>query len=213
LAERVLVLPTREFHAAGYFHGFSGQPPSYLQRLLNPQHLEYRPRAEMEGDPGFKQLIPYVIFQYRSPEGGTQLFQYTRGQGQGEARLRSKLSIGVGGHISACDHRDDVHETYQEGMRRELQEEVDIQTACAEQVVGLINDDETDVGQVHLGVVHLFDVATPHVVPREPDILESGFRDVVWLFDQRELMESWSRICLEALFSPSGQRLHSQVVP
>lgn len=199
--ERVLVLPTPEFHAAGYFHGFARQPSSYLQTLLNPRHLQYRPRAEMELDPSFKQLIPYVIFQYRDPGGVTRLFQYTRGKGQGEARLRSKLSIGIGGHISACDHRDDVHETYLEGMRRELQEEVSIETDYQEQLVGLINDDETEVGKVHLGVVHLFDVAAPRVVPRETEILEAGFVEVSRLFERRESMESWSRICLEALFA------------
>ncbi len=199
--ERVLVLPTREFHNVGYFHGFATRPPSYLQELLNPQHLQYRPRAEMESDPSFKQLIPYVIFQYRNEAGVTQLFQYTRGKGQGEARLRSKLSIGVGGHISACDHRDDVQETYLEGMRRELQEEVYIETEFQERVAGLINDDETDVGKVHLGVVHVCDVTAPRVAPREDDILDAGFVDVADLLKKRESMESWSRICLEALFS------------
>ena len=50
---------------------------------------------------------------------------------------------------------------YREGMRRELDEEVVIDTPYTERIVGLINDDETPVGQVHLGVVHLCDVEQP----------------------------------------------------
>ena len=154
----------------------------------------------METDPSFKQLIPYVICRYQLEDGPLQLFNYTRGKGQGEARLRSKVSIGIGGHISDCDHREDTNETYLEGMRRELEEEVVIDTSYREHVAGLINDDQTDVGRVHLGVVHIFDVESPDVRPRETEILEAGFRDATALFEIRNSMESWSSICMEALF-------------
>jgi predicted NUDIX family phosphoesterase len=204
--ERVLVVPTDVFHNLGHFHGFREGVDHYLDELLNPAHMQYRARAEMETDPSFKQLIPYVIFCYQPESQPLQLFHYTRGKGQGEARLRSKLSIGIGGHISACDHRDDSQATYLEGMRRELEEEVVLETAYRERVAGLINDDETDVGKVHLGVVHLFDVDSPNVKPRESEITEAGFRSVDELLDLRDSMESWSRICIEALF-PCGSSL------
>ena len=85
-------------------------------------------------------------------------------------------------------------------MRRELEEEVMIRTPYSQQCVGLINDDQTEVGKVHLGVVHLFDVARPAVEPRESEILDTGFRLVDELLDDLEQFESWSQICLEALF-------------
>ncbi len=95
----------------------------------------------------------------------------------GEGRLHRKRSVGIGGHISAIDAGDHaIGNPYQEGMRRELEEEVAIDTPYTAQCVGLINDDETEVGSVHLGVVHLFDVAKPAVHPREPEIIECGFR-------------------------------------
>ncbi len=122
------------------------------------------------------------------------------GTGQGESRLHRKVSIGVGGHISACDHREHAAESYAEGMRRELDEEVAIQTAYSERILGMINDDETDVGQVHLGVVHLFTVQEPLVTSRKEDILEDGFRPLTWLEQRRDQMESWSRICFDAIF-------------
>jgi predicted NUDIX family phosphoesterase len=157
----------------------------------------------MERDPSFKQLIPYVIFRYRDPHGAVSLFQYTRGRGQGEARLHQKRSIGVGGHICAEDHagRTSRH-PYEEGLRRELDEEVVLDTRYEARLVGLINDDETEVGRVHLGLVHLFDVDAPSVVPREAELVDSGFRPVHELLRERSRFESWSQICLDAMFGP-----------
>ena len=86
-------------------------------------------------------------------------------------------------------------------MRRELAEEVTLDTPYEQRCVGLINDDLTEVGKVHLGVVHLFDVARPLVTPRETEIMDAGFRPLDELLTRLDRMESWSRICLEALFA------------
>jgi predicted NUDIX family phosphoesterase len=152
----------------------------------------------MEIDPSFKQLIPYVIFRHTDAEGRESVFAYVRGKGQGERRLHAKRSIGIGGHISSDDSAE--INAYDEGLRRELAEEVEIDTPYRESCVGLINDDETEVGKVHLGVVHIFDVETPAVRPRESEIIEAGFRPVRELLADLDGFESWSRICLEALF-------------
>jgi predicted NUDIX family phosphoesterase len=86
-------------------------------------------------------------------------------------------------------------------MRRELAEEVAIDTPYKSQLVGLINDDETDVGKVHLGVVHLFDVERPAVRPRECEIIDAGFQPVSELLADMSRFETWSQICLRALFA------------
>jgi predicted NUDIX family phosphoesterase len=196
--EHILVVPTEVFRKLGYFQGFSGDTDRYLRGLLDPAHTSYRPRAAMEQDPSFKQLIPYVIFRHRDAAGRTQLFQYTRGKGQGEARLHAKRSIGIGGHISADDAS--AASAYDEGMRRELEEEVIIDTPYQSRLAGLINDDQTEVGKVHLGVVHIFDVERPAVRPRESEIIDAGFRPVSELLADPSRFESWSQICLKALF-------------
>jgi predicted NUDIX family phosphoesterase len=188
--ERVLVVPTSRFHALGHFQGFSADMGRYLPALLEGDDLAYRPRGEMEQDPSV-----------------VRLFQYTRGGGQGEARLRAKRSVGVGGHISTLDH-DAVdpatsgvyHDVYREGLERELAEEVIVETGYRDQCVGLINDDETPVGQVHLGVVHIYDVDAPAIRPREDDILDAGFRPVAEILSQLDGFESWSQIAVRALF-------------
>ena len=200
--EQVLVLPTSEFHALGHFQGFSSDIDRYLPALLESTSLSYRPRGEMEQDPSFKQLIPYVLFRYTGADGTPRLFQYTRGGGQGEARLHAKRSVGIGGHISTEDSSAGTnHDVYREGMARELNEEVVIETTYTEQRVGLINDDETPVGKVHLGVVHLFDVKSPNVHPREEEILNACFLPIEEILAQLDQFESWSQIVVPALFA------------
>lgn len=196
--ERVLVVPTSLLHRLGYFQGFSSDVNRYLEELFLPQHTSYRARSEMERDPSFKQLIPYVIFRHTDASGDQYLFRYTRGTGQGEQRLHRKQSVGIGGHISSDDA--DEENPYEEGMRRELAEEVDVRTSYQAKCVGLINDDETEVGKVHLGVVHVFDVETPDVLPREDEIVDAGFVPLRQLLSETDAMESWSQICLQALF-------------
>jgi len=200
--EHVLVIPTSEFHSLGHFQGFSRDLDTYLPAILDSEHLSYRPRSEMEKDPSFKQLIPYVLFRYTDEKGIVHSFQYTRGNGQGEARLHTKRSVGIGGHISTDDSQAGTpHDVYRVGMLRELEEEVAIDTPFREQCIGLINDDQTPVGRVHLGVVHLFDVEAPHVTPREDEILESGFHPVSELLPDLVHFETWSQIVLRALYA------------
>jgi predicted NUDIX family phosphoesterase len=200
--EKVLVVPTTLFHELGHFQGFSADVARYLPRLLEGNHIEYRPRGQMEHDPSFKQLIPYSLFRWADENGTVHLFQYQRGSGGGERRLHAKRSVGVGGHISSIDAAAGrVRNVYREGMRRELDEEVVIDTPYDETIVGLINDDQTDVGSVHLGVVHLCSVREPRVRPREAEILEAAFqpaRDILAEIDQ---FETWSQIVVRALFS------------
>jgi len=199
--ERVLVVPSELFHRLGYFQGFCGEVDRYLPDLFSARHTSYRPRSEVEQDPGLKQLIPYVIFRYTDPNKVVKVFQYTRGTGQGEGRLHRKRSVGIGGHISAVDAETNGSASpYEEGMRRELAEEVEINTPYADQCVGLINDDQTEVGRVHLGVVYIFDVEHPAVRSRETDILESGFRPVAEILQDMNGFETWSQICMQALF-------------
>ena len=202
-AERVLVVPTEVFHRLGHFQGFSSDVGGYLQELLKPAHVSFRPRDEVEDDPSFKQLIPYVIFRHRHESGAETVFQYTRGTGQGEGRLHRKKSVGIGGHISASDVSDTTASTgrvFEEGMRRELEEEVEIDTPYRSSCVGMINDDQTPVGSVHLGMVYLFDVERPAVKPRESEIIECGFRPVGEILADLDGFETWSQICMKAIF-------------
>jgi predicted NUDIX family phosphoesterase len=193
--EHVLVVPTLLFHEIGHFQGFTDNTRPYLETLFDPHYVSYRPRPEVEVDPSFKQLIPYCIFRWQG-----QIFHYTRGGSQGEKRLHSKRSVGIGGHISAEDQLSGTTR-YHEAMWREIGEEVFFETEFQERCVGLINDDLTDVGRVHLGVVHIFDLEQPKVRPREESIIQAGFAPPAQLAENRDQFETWSQICLDYLLS------------
>jgi predicted NUDIX family phosphoesterase len=199
--EQILVVPTSVFHEIGHVQGFSAEVEKYLSELLRPENISFRPRPEMEEDTSFKQLIPYVIFRHTDPEGNLSVFQYSRGKGSGEKRLHEKKSVGIGGHISQEDANGVDGDPYHEGMKRELAEEVRINTPHTFSLVGLINDDETEVGKVHLGIVHICDVEIPQVVPNEVEIEGNGFVPVEDILVDLSGYETWSAICLEALFS------------
>ena len=200
MEERVLVIPTQIFHSLGCFQGFCADIERYREVLLDAKNVQFRPRSEVEIDPGFKQLIPYMIFCHTDTSGNVSIFQYVRGRGMGESRLHQKRSIGVGGHIAAEDGGQHSADIYREGMLRELHEEVILRTTFTEQCVGLINDDSTEVGSVHLGIVHRLDVAEPNVVSNESDLIESGFMPLDKLRKHLPQMETWSAISLDALF-------------
>lgn len=192
--EHVLCIPTLLFHEIGYFQGFQADTDRYLRILLDPAHTSFQPRDRVEIDPSYKQLIPYCLFQH-----GGELFYYRRGKAGGEGRLHSKRSVGIGGHISSTDrlHGD---RRYAEAMHREIEEEVFLESGFTDRCVGLINDDETPVGQVHLGIVHIFDLDSAKVSPRESSILEAGFAQPSQLLQQVDQFETWSQICLQHLF-------------
>jgi predicted NUDIX family phosphoesterase len=191
--ERVLVVPTAIFHEAGLFQGFSPRADHYLPQLLERKHLSYRPRGEVETDPSFKQIVPYVVLRWHE-----QVFHYTRGKAGTEARLRALRSIGVGGHISAED--ENLFETsYREALFREVKEEVQIDTPYEERCLGLLNDDSTPVGQVHIGIVHVFELSEPKVQRREQVLTRSGFAPVAELKKQRDEFETWSQFVLDVL--------------
>ena len=191
--ERVLVIPTERFRAAGYFHGFRPADEAFRAAVLDPAAFSFRPRSEVETDPNFKQLIPYIVLKCRS-----ELFHYRRGKAGTEKRLEALRSVGIGGHISEADAAggDDPYRT---GMMRELTEEVDIRCDFAERFLGFINDDRTFVGSVHLGVVHLLELATPDVRSREDALADAGFAPLAELVARSAEFETWSQFVLGEL--------------
>ena len=191
LAERVLVIPSAVFHAAGLFQGFCSDVDRYLPRILDRPYLSYRPRSEVEDDPGFKQIIPYVVLRWSG-----QVFHYTRGKAGTETRLQALRSLGVGGHISEAD-TGLFEDPYRVGMLREVNEEIEFETDYEERCIGLINDDSTPVGQVHLGIVHIFDLTAPHVRRREQALTRSGFVSIGELASQRDQYETWSQFLID----------------
>ena len=193
--ERVLAIPTSHFQAIGAFQGFRPADAAYSEAILDPRHFGFHRRKEVETDPAFKQLIPYVILCC-----GERMFHYRRGAAGTEKRLLAMRSIGIGGHISEQDASGDA---YTNGMARELREEVTFGAIASESLIGFINDDRTFVGSVHLGVVHRLELEIEAVTANEAAIADGGFATVAELWAEREEFETWSQFVLEALIARS----------
>jgi predicted NUDIX family phosphoesterase len=152
------------------------------------EHGRWEPRAAMENDPRFKQVIPYLILRDRG-----DFFLMRRTRSGGDARLHDRFSIGVGGHVNPAD-RDLAG-----GLAREWAEELEADFRPRFSLVGLLNDDETEVGRVHLGIVYLAEAAGRPVRVREVAKLEGHFAGpaaVAAVYDQ---METWSQLVFDFL--------------
>ena len=194
IEERVLCFERKRFEELGVFQGLSLEVDKYLPVLTASANVLYLNRSEAELDRRYKQLIPYVLILSRD-----RILRYRRGKGGQETRLHGLYSVGVGGHISEEDHGLFTQGFgYHDAMRRELMEEVAIDV-LKEAAVAVINDDSTDVGFVHLGVVHVVHVADESVAGRRSGIVGPEFVSVAEAAKNPEAYESWSRFCLEHL--------------
>jgi len=203
--EQILVIPEHVLTSIGRLEGFERDVDRFLQPILNSDELTFGRRGDMETDPSFKQLIPYVVMQWTDSSGDTQVFRYTRGGGSGESRLHAKQSIGIGGHISAEDAQGEGN-PYLIGMQRELDEEVHLDTTYVNQREGLIYDPSNDVGKVHVGIVHRFVLDSPNVSSREDDLAEGQFVSLKTLHEEFDRLETWSQLTLTALYGTTAEQ-------
>ncbi|HEY0369473.1 MAG TPA: hypothetical protein VGC85_07745 [Chthoniobacterales bacterium] len=194
--ENVLVVRRSLFDELGSFHGLNFEPQKYLSALLSRGNNFFLPRSQAENDPTHKQIIPYVIVAH-----GARVLHYVRGKKAGEQRLVAKGSIGIGGHMNDTDESLFAfnESAYRAGVEREVNEEITIGSAFEDKIVALLNDDTTEVGRVHLGIVHVFKLAEPNVQKREAMITNLSFLGREELVRQRDNLETWSQLCLDSL--------------
>ena len=196
--ENILVVKRSLFDELGNFHGLNFEPRKYLDAILSRGNNFFLPRKQAENDPTHKQIIPYALLAFQD----TVLF-YVRGKKAGEQRLVAKGSIGIGGHMNQDDESlfnfaiDEA--AYRAGVEREVNEEIKIDTKFEDKIVALLNDDTTEVGQVHLGIVHVFKLAEPKVEKREAMITSLAFLGKNELMARRDSLETWSQLCLDSL--------------
>lgn len=136
-----------------------------LHQVLSNAGIHWMPRDEVEDNPAYKQIIPYVIIQTAD---GLQTACYRR-KGS-EKRLHDLWSLGVGGHINADDMLEKhtpLSAVVSNGMQRELKEEfAEISGNLLPIFCGIINEEKTKVGNVHLGLVYRLYVQNKgHVTP------------------------------------------------
>ncbi len=192
--ERVLCFERKLLEELGLFQGLSVDIDRYLPVVTSSSRLTYLNRSDAEHDKRYKQLIPYVLLLCRG-----KILRYRRGKGGQESRLHGLYSVGIGGHISEEDSGLFSQRLgYHDGMRRELMEEVAV-AAVEDAAVAVINDDSTEVGYVHFGVVHIIQVPDEAVAGRRSGIVGPEFVPVPEALNEPAAYESWSRLCLEQI--------------
>ena len=194
--ENILVIKRSLFDELGNFQGLNFEAEKYLSVILSRGNNFFLPRAQAENDPTHKQIIPYVLVAFEN-----SVLHYVRGKKAGEQRLVAKGSIGIGGHMNETDESLFAmdEQAYRAGVEREVNEEIKIGIPFEDRTVALLNDDSTEVGRVHLGIVHVFKLAEPKVEKREAMIKGLTFLTKRELTARRESLESWSQICVDSL--------------
>jgi len=196
--EQVLVIERKVFERAGMFNGLMFDTGRYLREIFGQGVGRFMNRSEVEKNPDYKQLIPYVIMSYDG-----KYLSYVRGKRAGETRLVGNRSIGIGGHINPSDDmplfNTDFRETYLAAVDREVAEEVSVETKHTNHIVALLNDESNEVGSVHLGIVHYWALDGPNVSKREQMITQMAFMTPAELQEVRDSLETWSGLCVDHL--------------
>src|SRR5438552_2042112 len=161
--ERVLCVRREDLFAGGAWHGFTGEGLERVQRLVRERSV-FMPRAQVEDDPGYQQVIPYVVFRHRD-----RYLLTRRLKASSERRLRKQYSLGVGGHINPGDLS--AGDPILDGLKREWEEEVVYDGRFEARLLGFLNEESSPVSKVHLGVVFVVDGDTPTITIRETDKL------------------------------------------
>ena len=184
-SELVYVVPRDAILGHGAWHGVRTTETDAFLAVVDA-HGRFEARAAMEADPSFKQIIPYLVLR-----DGYRYFLMRRTRAGGDARLHDAWSIGVGGHVNPGD-RDLAG-----GLLREWTEELVADFIPEFRLVGLLNDDTTDVGRVHLGAVYVAEAAGRAVAIRETDKLTGGFATPGQVAEVADRLETWSRLAFE----------------
>ena len=192
-SEQVLCVKREDIFPDGAWNDFISDRLDWYQAVIRAHHT-FKPRAEVEDDPSYQQIIPYVVFRH----GNLYLLTH-RLRASSERRLRKQYSLGVGGHINPGDLEGG--DPIQDGLKREWEEEVIYQGRFEAKLLGLLNDESSPVSKVHLGVVFLVDGDSPDIAIRETTKLAGQLLTLDEMRIYYLEMESWSQMVYDRLLN------------
>lgn len=194
--EQILVVKRTHLFTpdAPAWHGIKNSKVAMYVDLIY-QQKEFQPRRLMELDQAYKQIIPYMVFQYEN-----RYFLMQRTSTTSEQRLKNLYSLGIGGHVQ---EQDVVGFNLIDWARREFHEEISYNSSFSVTTIGILNDDTNDVGKVHLGLVLLLQGTSDEISIKSE--LKSG--KLVTLAECRahyDQLESWSKCVVDVLEQQEG---------
>lgn len=194
--EQILVVPRDILFKKEIWWGLKTDNLDYYLNLIK-NNCQFKRRGDVENNPSFKQIIPYMLFSF-----GDKFFAYKYLANAGEQRLvNNNYQLGVGGHINKEDVNgsENILET---GMMREWNEEVDFKgNLLQKKFIGIINDDSKPVEQVHLGLVYHFVGDSPDIQVKETDKMEGKLLPMQELSADKIDHSVWMQIVHSAYLS------------
>jgi predicted NUDIX family phosphoesterase len=187
--EKILVISRNIFFEQKEINGIEKVDFEYYQKLIQ-DNKEFLWRSKMETDPSYKQIIPYLVFNFED-----KYFLMQRKSNANEVRLQNKYSLGIGGHI----RQEDINSfDIADWAKREFTEEINYSGNLEIEPIGILNDDSNNVGKVHTGFVFLLKGNSNQIKVRSE--LKSGtLLTLKELSEYYENMENWSKLVFDLL--------------
>ena len=197
LGEKVMVVAREDLFRDGIWNGIRTENLQRYINLITSKH-KFLPRGQVERDPSWKQIIPYLIFEHDK-----KIFLMRRKADHSDLRLANFYSIGIGGHINKRDLKGTTGIKGTTGLingwaKREFEEEINYSGKYRTEFLGLLNHDANDVGLVHTGLVIKVLGDSDKIAIKDEH--KSGelvpISDAVKFYKQ---METWSQIVYDFL--------------
>lgn len=194
MKEKVMVVSTTDLapFLAGHEVGIIRENGDEILHLIATNHF-FIDRAAAEVSPQYRQIIPYVVIAH-----GDSFFMTTRLRTGNEVRLHDKISLGIGGHVNPGHDLLD-------GLQKELAEEVEVDDDFEITYIGILNDESTEVGRVHLGAVYLMRANSDRVRVLETEKISGRWASRDELASLHPSMESWSQIVWDAVLAKTAE--------
>lgn len=189
----IMVVDREKLFKDFYFNGFCDYTQFNFEKIILSNYYFIK-RGLAEKDPTKKQPIAYTIVVKNK-----KIFVYQRPQSSKEhtdERLQHMFSWGIGGHIDKSDESDNP---IINSLNRELKEEIGLEGKP--KVIGYINDDTNEIGQVHFGILYMLETKKD-VKPTSEELKTGNFmslNEIEKLIKSGEKIETWSTISLSAL--------------
>ena len=209
MTEKVMVFDASMMKGFKDLPGFSTNDDDVRHMLDCITNSTFIDRDNAEQDENYKQIIPYLLVRKAG-----KVLAYRRSKQSGEGRLHDKWSVGIGGHINTDDCPKSGYSVingltaFCHAIDRELMEELEWdEVPQNEEPIGMIYDDENEVGRVHIGYAYFVNVDKDSEFPKKK---EDTIAEMKWLTPQEASklpnLEGWSKIVLEAITSAEDKK-------
>ena len=196
------------------FSGFVPETKVPLSKWQSAVEVEKKSMAET--DTSAKQLVSYGFIEIKN----TFLRLHRTGHAN-RPELKSRLSIGVGGHVEEKDLllNETLENTLKKCLMRELEEELLMDEEPEVELCGFINDESNEAGKYHIAAVHRVRLRTGTLRVRQ-GVSDQEFGEGSWalvpkekLAKEIERFDPWSQhIIHHCLDGPVPQLSKQQIL-